>query len=291
MGDVGSTVPRRQLGRHLRELRIAAHMTLKTAAQVLEWSEAKMSRIESGQTSVRVHDARAMCAAYGADHELAEALVGLARETKAKGWWHVYDDVIPDGFDVFIGLEQGADRIDWYETDLVPGLFQTPEYHRIVLAAWDANLPADEVERRITVRMQRQAILTRPMRAVTFRVVLNEGVVRYPIGGAAVMADQVRRIIELSNRPNVRLRVIQPDAGMHQGLMTGQFGILRFPSGRTVGEPATVYADGYLGDLYLDGDDQVARYAKAYDDIWTKALDEQASRSLLKDVAGSYEQH
>jgi transcriptional regulator with XRE-family HTH domain len=124
----GSTVPRRQLGRYLRELRTNARLTVHVAAKALEWSEAKMWRIETGQTSLRSHDVETMCRVYGAPEELKTALMGLAKETKGKGWWHAYGDVIPEGFDLFIGLEEAASSLEEYSPELVPGLFQTPDY-------------------------------------------------------------------------------------------------------------------------------------------------------------------
>ncbi len=104
----GSTVPRMQLGRYLRELRQQQRLTVRAAAERLEWSEAKIWRIETGQVSLRSLDVEAMCRIYGATADLTEALMGLAKETKARGWWHSYGDVIPEGFDVYIGLEEAA---------------------------------------------------------------------------------------------------------------------------------------------------------------------------------------
>ena len=110
----GSTVPRRQLGRYLRDLRGSQRITVKTAAEKLEWSETKVWRIETGQTSLRSHDVELMCRIYAAPPDLTEALMGLAKETKAKGWWHAYGDVIPEGFDVYIGLEEAASQLSAY---------------------------------------------------------------------------------------------------------------------------------------------------------------------------------
>ena len=90
----GSTVPRRQLGRYLRDLRQQQRLTVRSAADRLEWSEAKIWRIETGQVSLRSLDVEAMCKIYGAQADLTQALMGLAKETKARGWWHSYGDVI-----------------------------------------------------------------------------------------------------------------------------------------------------------------------------------------------------
>src|SRR5579859_3041333 len=131
----GSTVPRRQLGRYLRELRNRERLTVKAAAEKLEWSEAKIWRIETGQTSLRSLDVEAMCRVYAAPTDLTEALMGLAKETKAKGWWQAYGDVIPENFDVYLGLEEAASQLAWYEPELVPGLLQTADYARAVIKA------------------------------------------------------------------------------------------------------------------------------------------------------------
>src|SRR3954466_8676412 len=118
-GPTGSTVPRRQLGRHLRELRNRSRLTVRTAARELEWSEAKLWRIETGQTSLRSLDVEAMCRVYGAPHKLAQGLMALAKETKARGWWHSYSDVIRESLDLYLGLEDAASQLCWFTSELV----------------------------------------------------------------------------------------------------------------------------------------------------------------------------
>src|SRR5882757_6944726 len=134
-GATGSTVPRRQLGRHLRELRNQARLTVRAAASKLEWSEPKIWRIETGQTSMRSLDVEAMCKVYGAPADLTQGLMGLAKETKGRGWWHAYGDVIPESFDLYIGLEEAATRLSWYASERVPGLLQTEDYARTLIRA------------------------------------------------------------------------------------------------------------------------------------------------------------
>lgn len=135
----GSTVPRRQLGRYLRDLRGKARLTVKAAARELEWSEAKIWRIETGQISLRSLDVKAMCQVYGAPDDLTEALKHLAKETKGRGWWHADADVVPDSFDLYIGLEEAAAELRWYEAELVPGLLQTAGYARALISADNPN--------------------------------------------------------------------------------------------------------------------------------------------------------
>jgi transcriptional regulator with XRE-family HTH domain len=291
-GTTGSTVPRRQLGRYLRDLRNRARLTVRAAASQLEWSEAKMWRIETGQTSLRSHDVETMCKVYGAPASLTEALMGLAKETKARGWWHSYGDAIPAGFDVFIGLEEAASQIDWYESELVPGLLQTEEYARAIIRAGNPDEDENEIGRRVRLRIARQALLARATEPPTLRVVLNEAVLRRTTGGENVMAGQLAHMAEVSELPNVTIRVVPFSAGLHRGVLSGQFGILRFPPSAEEGEaePPTVYADGFTGDLYLDRPKEVERYDEAFYDIWEKSLNDQASRRLISEVAGSYGQ-
>jgi transcriptional regulator with XRE-family HTH domain len=279
----GSTVPRRQLGRYLRDLRNGQRLTVRAAAERLEWSEAKIWRIETGQVGLRSLDVEAMCRIYGAAPDLTEALMGLAKETKAKGWWHSYGDVIPEGFDVYIGLEEAAASISWYESELVPGLLQTEGYARAVIGAGNPEVDNAEIDRRVHVRIARQALLTRVTAAPQLSIVLNEAIVRRPVGGAEVMSAQLTRLLDASELPNVALRVVPFSAGLHLGILSGPFEILRFPlngDGRA-SEPPTVYVDGLTGDLYLDKQKEIQRYDEAFGAIWSAALSEKASQDLL----------
>ncbi|MFE0877329.1 helix-turn-helix domain-containing protein [Streptomyces smyrnaeus] len=290
--STGSTVPRRQLGRYLRDLRNQARLTVRAAAQELEWSEAKMWRIETGQTSLRSHDAEAMCKVYGAPPDITEALMGLARETKSRGWWHSYGDVIPEGFDVYIGLEEAATSLDSYESELVPGLLQTEAYARAVVREHNPHNTDEEIEQRVQLRIERQSLLTRAAGPPTLRLVLNEAILHRTVSGPAVMAEQLRHLADVAEWHNVVIRVAPFSAGLHRGVLSGPFVILRFPvlGDGTDTEPPTVYADGYTGSLYLDKPKEVEAFADAFDNIWKTALDEQASRRLIYDMARKHEQ-
>ncbi|MFE7121981.1 helix-turn-helix domain-containing protein [Streptomyces sp. NPDC057654] len=291
-GPTGSTVPRRQLGRFLRDLRNRSRLTVRAAASKLEWSEAKMWRIETGQTSLRSLDVEAMCKVYGAPADMTEALMGLAKETKARGWWHAYGEAIPEGFDLYIGLEEAASQLDWYESELIPGLFQTEDYIHAVISAHHPNESPAEIERRVSLRVARQVLISRGTDPPTLHVALSETVLRHPVSGKKVMGAQLARLVEVSKLPNITIRVIPFSVGLHHGMATGQFTILRFPlsgEGRPT-EPPTVYSDGYTGALYLDRPHEVERYDGAFQDIWTKALDEQASADLISEMAGNYAQ-
>ncbi|MGQ4268595.1 helix-turn-helix domain-containing protein [Nocardiopsis changdeensis] len=291
-GATGSTVPRRQLGRYLRDLRNQARLTVRKAAKELEWSEAKIWRIETGQTSLRSLDVEAMCRIYGAPADLTDALMALAKETKARGWWHSYGDVIPEDFDVYIGLEEAASTMNWYESELVPGLFQTEGYARAIIQASQPDEDAEEIERRVHVRVARQTLITRTTAPPTLEVVLNEAVLRRSVNGPAMMAEQLDHLVEVGRLPNVSLRVLPFSVGLHHGVMSGPFVMLGFPlngDGKP-SEPPTVYVDGFTGALYLDKDHEVSRYQAAFANIWDASLDEADSEQMIASVAREMKQ-
>lgn len=291
--DPGSTVPRRQLGRHLRQLREEAQITVKVAAEELEWSAPKIWRIEGGATSMRALDVEAMCRLYQASAETTLALMGLARETRAKGWWHSYGDAIPAWFELYVGLESAANRLRQYQPELVPGLLQTEEYAREVFQLGHSDMPAAEVERGVAVRLERQGLLTRTRPAAPrLEVVLNEAVLHRPLTDRAAMAQQLRHLVTVGEQPNVSVRVLPLRAGLHRAALAGgSFVILDFPDTGRVGgaEPTTVYSDGLTGALYLDKPTEAAAYNSVWAKIVTSTLDEAASSRLISATAKEYE--
>lgn len=285
--DAGSTVPRRQLGRYLRELRSEAGLTVRGAAKELERSEPTLWRIENGLTSTRSVEVGVMCRLYGANEQLTVALMALAKQTKAKGWWQAYGDVVAEGFDLFAGLEAATTAMDEYEHSVVPGLFQTEGYARTIMTAHRPQNAADEIDRRIEVRRKRQAILTRMIDPPRLRVVLCEQALRTPVGGHAVMAAQLDHLATVTKLPNVSLRVLSPSAGYHPGIVTGAFTVMRFPPPPTGlhGEPPTIYKETYTGSLYQDKPGEIEGFAESFEAIWDAAQGEGPSRDLIARIA------
>ncbi|MFD5552948.1 helix-turn-helix domain-containing protein [Streptomyces sp. NPDC127068] len=284
-----STVPRRQLGRSLRQLRERAGMTLRAAAQQFEWSETTMWRIETGKTPVRALDVQMMCGVYEADEAATSALMDLAREAKTPSWWQTFGDAVPVGFDVFAGLESAASRIDTYESDVMPGLLQTPDYVRAIVRTRLPDAPAEDVENRVRFRTARQAILT-GSRPPVLRAVLSETVLRRPMGDGPVMAAQLAHLVYMAGLPSISIRVVPLAAAAHQGTFAGAFVVMHFPSPTGgIGEPTTVYGDTYTGGYYHDKEAEVAQYTAAFEAIWSTAQDEDTSRGVLADTARSYQ--
>jgi transcriptional regulator with XRE-family HTH domain len=290
--DTGSTVPRRQLGRFLRQLREEAQITVKVAAEELEWSAPKIWRIESGATSMRSLDVEAMCRVYGAPDHVTKALMGLARETKARGWWHSYGDAIPAWFELYVGLEASASRLREYEPELIPGLLQTEAYTAEVFRLHNPEMPADKIEQGVAVRLERQAILTRTRPAPpSLDVVINEAALRRPITDRAAMADQLNHINKMSDLPNISVRALPLNAGLHRAAMAGgMFIVLDFSSNgaNRSPEPSTVYSDGLTGALYLDKPHEVAAYNKVWSSLVSVCLDQRQTRRLISAISKEY---
>ncbi|MEU4643974.1 helix-turn-helix transcriptional regulator [Micromonospora sp. NPDC023814] len=283
--DMGSTVPRRQLGRALRELRTEARMTLDGAAEALQCSRQKMWRIETGLGAVRAVDAKAMCELYGATAELTGALTALANETKAKGWWHSYGDAIPDWFELYVGLESAASFIRRFDEALIPGMLQSRAY---ALAVYQHRheVTEEERERLVEVRLQRQTLLHRRLpRAPKLEVILAEAALLRTVGDAATMVGQLRHLLEVGELPNVSVRVLPLTAGIHRGAEAGTFVILDFPPAkRTTTEPSVVYCESWTGALYLDRPEEYAAYEQVWASLDDLTLDEAQSRQLINKI-------
>jgi transcriptional regulator with XRE-family HTH domain len=246
------------LGAQLRRLRESKGITREKAGYHIRASASKISRLELGRVSFKERDVDDLLAFYGVvDDDMRAPLLTLAREANEAGWWHSLSDVMPDWFQPFVGLEEAADLIRTYEVQFVPGLFQTEDYARAVINS-QHEVPADVVERRVSVRMARQKILTRadPPRLWT---VVDEAALRRPFGGREVMRAQLDRLIAVAARPNITLQVMPFSSGGHAA-EGGAFSILRFD------EPElsdVVYLEQLGGAVYMDKREDVERYELA----------------------------
>jgi transcriptional regulator with XRE-family HTH domain len=267
---------RRRLGAELRRLREAAGLTIDRVAEELECSPSKVSRIETGQVSATPRDVRDMLGLYGVDDARLEAMVQVAREARQRGWWQKFVDV-PDGVPAYVGLETAATSIDVYMALLVPALLQTPDYARAVIAAVRPDLPRSEIDRRVELRLRRQDLLgqERPPR---MRVLLDDTVLRRPVGGPAVMAAQRRRLLADAGRPAVTIQVLEAGAGAHAG-MDGPFTIFGFPA---PAERDVVALDSAADALYLEDAEDVARYRRVFELLLPAARSPEDSAAIIR---------
>lgn len=284
--NIGSTVPGRQLGRLLRELRTSAGMTVEGAARALRCTPPKLWRIERGAGPVRGREVRSICELYGVPDDLALWLVRLAAEVGSGGWWRSYGDPLPDGLDLYAGLEAAACRLREYHHALIPALLQTRAYASALLAQPPA-VPEPERERRVEARLRRQVLLHRSLPApVRFDVMLSEVALRAEGFGPGVMSEQLRHLVEVGRLPHVSVRVMPLSAGLHLGALSGPFVLLDFPPQgmRRESEPPVVYREWLTGELYLDRPEEIAAYEKVWADLDAIALDKDQSRHLVSKI-------
>jgi transcriptional regulator with XRE-family HTH domain len=271
------TIRRRRLGAELRRRREFAGVTIESVADRLECSASKISRIETGHTSATPRDVRDMLGIYGVSGDECEELVQISREARQKGWWHPYSAVLTGAY---VGLEAAAESIRAYEQQVVPGLLQTEDYARAMIRAARPDITANEVERRVSVRIGRQALLTQDD-PIDLWVVLDEAVVSRPVGGHAVMRAQLQRLADAADLPNVTIQILPFEAGAHAG-MDGTFAILDFPE---PGDPDVVYAENATGGLFLEKGDELRKYIFIFDHIRAAALRPEESVALVMKLA------
>ncbi|WP_433631410.1 helix-turn-helix domain-containing protein [Nocardia sp. CA-120079] len=292
MASQTTTLPRRLLARRLLQLREKAGLTRDKAAKLSEMSSQTLWRLENGQVAlVKKMVIRALCDVYNASDDDRHALLWLAEEARKTGWWQSYSDAMFGDKDLFVVLEQAACRITSFQLTLLPGLVQTADYRRAVAQNYIPALTDDEIARHIELLVKRQERLQESPEHFTLDVMLSEAALRHQIGGAAVMAAQSRHLIELSNFPNVSIRIVPLTSGDHLGLEARSFVLLEFPEhpNPALTEPPVVHVEGYTGALYLDKPDEIDRYRIAVSSIETAALDEDESRTLLVAIAEEYE--
>lgn len=290
----GSYVPRLLLSQRLKELREESCISAADAASEVRIARGTLWRMEKGDPKARYKpgDVEMLGRLYGADRTTIDVLLGLARSTKVESWFSAFRDVMPDNFQMYIDLETYANRIRWYEPELVPGLLQTEDYAMLSIGS-RRSLSNAQVRRRAEVRLTRQSLLTRRRpHAARFEFVIGEGILLRLVGDAAVTGQQLRRINEMAHQPNISIKVVPFSAGMHLGADTGTFEILNFPQNPRIGSPpTTVFIDQPPGNLFLDGPKEVELYEETFDDVLEHALDEAASRELIDQAARGFEQH
>lgn len=281
--EEGSTVPRRKLGRELRNLRENSQLSAEAAAKMAEMSRPRLWRIEGGKVPTPGRDVRELCRIYGASPKLTEALVGLAGETKNQNWYHAYGDVIPDWFEMYLGIEGLASTLQAYAAELIPGLLQTREYAEAVFRT-HLEQTETELSGRLDIRMERQAVLNREQ-PPQFEALISETAIRRVVGSPAIMAAQLEHVLGLFDRPNISIRILPFTAGAHPAAMVGSMVILRFTD---VDEPDTVYVEGLTGALYLIKEKEVSRYDLAFRATLERSLDESASKTLIRHAAKEF---
>jgi hypothetical protein len=281
----GPTVLRMLLGMQLRQLRESKGVTREAAGWEIRASESKISRMELGRVGFKERDVADLLTLYGVTDQAArEPLMALARAANSPGWWHQFGDVMPTWFQSYLGLEAAASVIRTYEVQFVPGLLQTREYARAVVLIGYGDTSDEEIDRRVELRLSRQQVLNRPNPPRVWAVV-DEAVLRRPIGGPAVMRAQLLALIEAAKRPNVHMQVVPFEAGGHAAA-GGNFTILRFADEEL---PDIVYLEHLTSALYLDRRDDVDAYTTAMERVCVEAEPPDRTPDILHQALAAYE--
>lgn len=250
------SVRRRRLSALLRQLREERGLRIDDVNKRLEWASGKLSRMERNEWKrPSIRDMQDLAGVYQLGDEMKDALVSLAREARTRGWWVDYKDILRGGLADFEG---GASMIRSYESIIIPGLLQTPQYASAILRG--GRLLADEeITRKVAARMQRQSILDQdnPPR---LWVVIDEAALAKSVGGREVMQQQIRHLIEMAERPNVDVQVVRNEVGSHAA-MDGAFVILDFP---TPEDLPLAYIETATEDLYVENPEAIQQYVSIF---------------------------
>ena len=275
------TLRRRQLGFLLRQLRTERGLNIDEVTERAMFSATKLSRLETGRVGASPRDIRDLCIVYGiTDPAERDRLMTLAREGKQRAWWQQFD--LP--YATYVGLEAEATSISQFESDIVPGLLQVEGYARAIFESADPPLDTPAIDSRIKARIRRQALLDSDG-APLLHCIVDEGALRRPIGGPAVMRAQLARIITAADLPKVIFQVIPFAVGAHPGL-DSNFAILE------IAEPAVndvVYVEGAVGNIYLETAADLVRYRRIFSRLQSIALDPEGSVAMVSRIAAAYE--
>jgi Domain of unknown function (DUF5753)/Helix-turn-helix domain len=268
-GEVqGPTVPRMLVGIQLHRFREAAGVTPDQAAYEIRASRSKISRMENGLVRFKERDVTDLLTLYGiTDEQTRSTLVALTRQANTPGWWSKYGDIMADWFEAYLGLETAASVIRTFELQFVHGLFQTEDYARAVTMLGHTSAPADEIERRVSLRLNRQDLLNGPDPPQVWTII-DEGALRRPVGGSAVMRAQLDHLVEVSGLRHVTIQVVPFSRGGHAAA-GGSFTVLRFGEPEV---PDVVYIEQLTSALYLDKHEDVDHYMEVMNHLSTEAL-------------------
>jgi transcriptional regulator with XRE-family HTH domain len=280
--DLSPVVQRRRLRTELRKARQDAGQTQEQVALAMDWSLSKVIRIEAGSVGISTNDLKALLRYYKiVDPARTDELIALAKAARERSWWSTYRDVAAPGLLQLIGYESAASIRRNFEPLIVPGLLQTEEYARAVIKGLDDQASADVVNTRVEIRMRRQELVDRANPPELF-FILDEAVVRRVVGGKAVMRGQVRRLIEMADRPSVTIEVVPFSAGVHPGLK-GSFVVLEFP------DPAdddVLYVESPSGGLVSrDDPDEILAYREVFERLRSVSLGLRDSMTYLGKLA------
>jgi transcriptional regulator with XRE-family HTH domain len=278
------TVRRRRLAAELREIRESKGKSGDAIAAALRWSPSKISRYERAKTGLQPREVERLLDYYEITGPRRELLLELAEDATQKGWWEEYGDKLNSDYRQFIGLEDEASSIAIWHVDVLPGLLQTPDYAKHIIGSYSQIEPVTPgmIDRLVRVRMRRQQVLDRDS-AVKLAVVLDESVLQRRIGTDRVMAEQLQRLEQDANRPNVEVRILPLD-GEHS-VFGESFVIFRFGEDGEASLQDVVSTEHLTSDFSLEGERETYLHWIAFKTLAREALGPAESKKLIRKTA------
>lgn len=278
-GGSAPTVLRMVLGKRLKQLREQAGVSFEEAARAIEVTPLTVRRIEKAEVGLRIPYVKELLRTYGVPAAEIDDFLALAREANQPGWWYKYRDVLPEWFSAYVSLESEASVIRLYEPHYVPGLLQTNDYATALMRVGFPNESKEEIARRVALRTRRQDLLAKPD-APAIWAILDETVLRRPVGGAEVMRAQIDRLHEVLDMPKVRIQVMRFGVGAHPGAF-GPFHHFRFGFSEL---PDVIYTESLAGAVYVDRPGDVVTYLEVLDRMSVQAEPVARTRAILAEL-------
>lgn len=278
-GGSAPTVLRMVLGKRLKQLREQAGVSFEEAARAIEVTPLTVRRIEKAEVGLRIPYVKELLRTYGVPTTEIDDFLALAREANQPGWWYKYRDVLPEWFSAYVSLESEASVIRLYEPHYVPGLLQTNDYATALMRVGFPNESKEDVARRVALRTRRQDLLAKPD-APAIWAILDETVLRRPVGGAEVMRAQIDRLHEVLDMPKVRIQVMRFGVGAHPGAF-GPFHHFRFGFSEL---PDVIYTESLAGAVYVDRPGDVVTYLEVLDRMSVQAEPVARTRAILAEL-------
>lgn len=256
----------RRLRGRLKSARERRNLTQREVAEALDWSASKLIRIENGSVGISITDLKALLLHYGITNEAdVDQLVEMARASKRSAWWHEYRSHVSQQLLTFLGLESSAVRIRQYQHLLIPGLLQSPDYIKVLMALYGTE---EGARIHFDIRRRRQDLITIE-NAPEFFFILDESVLYRQVGDTAVMHEQLLKLKDLADLPNISMRVLPFSAGPHPG-MKGSFEILEMSN-----EPDdyALHLEGvYKDQLMPDPSEETLEFVQVFHELEKIAL-------------------
>ncbi|MCX4903049.1 helix-turn-helix transcriptional regulator [Streptomyces sp. NBC_00878] len=278
-GGSAPTVLRMVLGKRLRHLREQAGVSFEDAARAIEVTPLTVRRIEKAEVGLRIPYVRELLHTYGVPDSEIDDFLAMAREANQPGWWYSYRDVLPEWFSAYVSLESEASVIRLYEPHYVPGLLQTHDYAAALMHIGFPNETKEDIDRRVALRLKRQDLLAKSSAPAVWAI-LDETVLRRPVGGAEVMRAQIDRLNEVLDMPKVRIQILRYSVGAHPGAF-GPFHHFRFGFSEL---PDVVYTESLVGSVYVDRPADVVTYLEVMDRMSVQAEPVTRTRAILAEL-------